>query len=388
MTSPHIASSTVTQSNSTPPTRLAFVDGLRGFAILLVLCRHYYVELYTPTLPRWADGLSLGYLGVHLFLVVSGFCIAWPYVGATPRPFAFRNFWQRRASRILPAYYVALALALVLALPMSPAAFWWQTITHLTMTHNFFATTVLALNGPFWSLALECQLYLLFPLFLAGFRRFGIFTTLFVVGIIQLMARVLIAARFGTEYSDLTFVLPWSVVGRMLEFALGMWVATVLKVGNRTLATAWWRSLLPLLTLCFAAAAIIAKRQLGVTAPLTDLFWSCSFLTLFFGASVPHTWLNQLFSWPPLVGLGVISYSVYLVHEFLLGRITDAIRHLQVEPLAILAGLVPAILLTIFCCCGFYYLVERPAQWYFTTHRSQRNAGIGNQLLIEKSLNK
>jgi hypothetical protein len=55
------------------PSRLGYIDGLRACAAILVLMRHYYMGTYTPDYPRWADALGLGYIGVHLFLLLSDF---------------------------------------------------------------------------------------------------------------------------------------------------------------------------------------------------------------------------------------------------------------------------------------------------------------------------
>ena len=142
-------------------------------------------------LPRWADIFGLGYVGVHLFLLLSGFCLSWAYVGDAPRPFKGREFLIRRATRILPAYYVAMVISAILAAPHTSAlGLTWQLLTHATMTHNLFRSTVLGLNGPFWSLALECQLYVLFPLMLLGLLRIGSVGTLALVLLLQTVFRV------------------------------------------------------------------------------------------------------------------------------------------------------------------------------------------------------
>src|SRR5215208_4516862 len=134
------------EANAGSSVHLTFIDGLRGIAILLVVLRHYYMAVYNDGLPRWFDALGLGYIGVHLFLVLSGFCVAWAYVGPKARPFAARDFFYRRATRILPAYYVALLIALLLSPRLLVKDYAVQVVTHLTMTHNFFEGTVLALN--------------------------------------------------------------------------------------------------------------------------------------------------------------------------------------------------------------------------------------------------
>lgn len=139
-------------------------------------------------------------LGVHFFLLLSGFCIAWAYVGPHARSFTSAEFAYRRATRILPPYYVALGISLALWLLVerrAPAAVFGQVLTHMTMTHNFFRSTVLELNGPFWSLALESQLYVAFPFLRLGFRRFGVIRVLALVLVVQSAFRIF-GMRYGT----------------------------------------------------------------------------------------------------------------------------------------------------------------------------------------------
>src|SRR5262249_667308 len=103
--------------------RLLYLDGLRGLGMLMVLAYHGWVHpvgvpIRVPLL-RWSVDvtapLHFGYIGVHLFLLLSGFCLAFPLVGSGLRvdPALFA---RRRAQRILPPYYAALALFVLLRL--------------------------------------------------------------------------------------------------------------------------------------------------------------------------------------------------------------------------------------------------------------------------------
>jgi peptidoglycan/LPS O-acetylase OafA/YrhL len=376
-----VTSSTVT--NVTKSRRLDYIDGLRGIAVSLVLLRHFYMDAYEHRLPRWADPMGLGYLGVHLFLLLSGFCIAWAYVGPRPRPFQWGDFVGRRAKRILPAYYVVLgALLLFSAFPMHQQIWQgvthlslreeiWQAVTHLTMTHNLFPGTALTLNGAFWSLALECQLYVVFPFLLLAYRKHGMALVIAAVFVIQTAFRVYVL-RYGTQYNDLTFVLPWSVAGRVLDFALGMGIATlVAKQSHDTVRPVWLRGC-ALATPILFGLALVLKSRLGVTHPLTDLAWTLGFVGILLAASDPGgKMVHAALSWRPLVGLGVISYSVYLIHKVVQEPLTRFLfAHLKMTGTHAMLLLPVVLAITLPICALFYYLVEKPAMTYFGRKRS------------------
>jgi peptidoglycan/LPS O-acetylase OafA/YrhL len=355
---------------STEASHLRFIDGLRGVAVLVVMCRHYYMDIYHYGLPRWADAMGLGYLGVHLFLLLSGFCIAWAYVGPRARPLQVGEFAYRRATRILPPYYLVLLISLILWLneaPHSTASIVAQLATHLTMTHNLHASTVLALNGPFWSLALESQLYVFFPLLLLGFRKWGVAAVLGVVFVAQLAFRLAVL-RYGTDYNDTTFVLPWSVAGRLFEFTLGMYGAQLVAHGLGQRLGLAARAGLAAAVLTLVGLALIAKRQLGVSHPLVDLAWTGAFFSLLIAASSPRGVLHWILSRRLVSGLGIICYSTYLIHALVLGSVANAV--LKAFPNRSPLLLTPVVFApVILICYVFYRLVEYPSLQYFKTLR-------------------
>jgi peptidoglycan/LPS O-acetylase OafA/YrhL len=350
------------------PVRFEFIDGLRGLAISMVLLRHYYVDTYSPALPRWLDCLGLGYLGVHLFLLLSGFCVSWPYVGPSNRAFAMGDFIKRRASRILPAYYVALLFAILLNPPDTWQDLAFQVATHMTLTHNFFFDAVLALNGPFWSLALEFQLYLLFPLMFFFYRGRGALIMIVVALLFQVCYRIIVAILSGTTYNDATFVLPWGVLGRVFDFALGVLAAVIFADEEHCLWVKKWNIGILVALILSAGFALVSKRTFGETAPSTDLFWSIMFFCLLLVSSAPGLLLHKIMSSAPIVKLGVVSYSIYLTHMLVLKYFTSPIRSMG-KPFWTLCLLVPTVLVTIAICYGFYILVERPSVEYFARRR-------------------
>ena len=175
--------STQTTSNTTKKqapkkqNNIQVLDGFRCIAILLVIGFHiqqknsdFFNKFMHPKIGvLWTFGVS----GVNLFFVLSGFLLFMPYARAlmfqTKWP-SFRQFYLRRALRILPAYYVALAVEVVVFQPqyLQPDH-WKQLFLFLIFFMDSTKTTFQQLNGPFWTLAVEWQFYMLLPLITLGF---------------------------------------------------------------------------------------------------------------------------------------------------------------------------------------------------------------------------
>src|SRR5579885_106385 len=170
---------------SSRSARVAYIDGLRGLAIALVVLHHAYQDFLHSGYDLLKSSHAVfrligavgtrGYLGVPLFFVLSGFCLSYPALKRRAEGkdswFVASEFFARRCLRILPPYYVALLLFLlvnvvVTALHMTRLAQHvgaLDLVTHLFLLHNL---TVYhdSIDGPFWSLGLEWQWYWLFPL--------------------------------------------------------------------------------------------------------------------------------------------------------------------------------------------------------------------------------
>lgn len=368
----------------TPPStpaaakaHLAFIDGLRGLAMLMVLlfhgwvhngCWHLNVPLGPGRCVNLAAPLGSGYTGVHLFLVLSGFCLFWPFVsGARAEPTLWQ-FARKRCRRILPPYYVTLALfggvALVQswlsAAPAHSAGYVLDWLwLHAALLHNLFPGYVTAINAPLWTLALEFQLYILFPVFVEAYRRFDGHAVLLTVFAFTIAFRCLVghAALPGDPVA--ASVLTNSVFGRCFEFALGMFAAQ--RVAQRH------RDGGPLLRPAdggiVAAFALLTAVdhwfwRLGTTS---DAKWGLIYAGLLLAGSHPQFLLHRLLSARWLVACGIFSYSVYLIHEPLMIalRLYAVTRPLSNAANAALELCVAAPLM-LAVGYGFHLLFERP----------------------------
>lgn len=394
---------------------IAPVDGLRALAILLVIWCHlsafgfFYGLNVGPAAIRYLA--DFGFSGVFLFFILSGFLLFLPYARALldnrPWPSA-RKFYLRRALRILPLYYAAFVVLLLLqagswlhpqnAVPLSLIAL----LLHDMRSDAF--TIMSALDGPFWTLTIEWQFYLLLPWLalalakVAGrrtqrgffFRLGGGLGALVVLG---LAIRWLAA----TMYYDWTLDQPinapgipgfamklvYGVKGKYLEvFALGMAASIlyVLAVERGGLAHQR-RKILGSLAgitavagllgcLLWAAQAqripFVPSRTVGVFVPPAGRLWEIlgewslglCFAFLLMGVLLGAPTLQRLFALAPLRFIGIISYSLYVWHYPILSFLSSTI--LAVSPISYLRFIALAAVLVLPLCSGSYYLIERP----------------------------
>lgn len=214
--------------------RLASVDALRGIAALGVVLYHAIGRAGTPVpqnVLQWPTYFvhsltSFGYVGVFLFFVISGFCIHLQWARARAagqsQQIHFGAFWKRRLRRLYPAYLIALVLYLVLtALSVGvnvTGTYVYDVVMHLLMLHNLDPKTAYSINGVFWTLAIEEQLYLAYFLLLFLRTRWGWGPTLIVC----------IAARVGWYYFSHAVWLVFGVGVPVPEAAASHWLTWAL----------------------------------------------------------------------------------------------------------------------------------------------------------------
>jgi len=172
--------------------RIPALDGLRAFFVFSVVAFHLFEQSWLA--PRFTvlglhinldPFLRTGYLWVDGMLLLSGFLLYLPYARSREagRPFLSRpGFYRRRLARIVPTYLLHLVIIfLVVALPERRYVTWWHAardwLAHLTFTHPLFpfSSRFTPLNGALWTIGVEMQFYLLFPLLARAFDRMPLF---------------------------------------------------------------------------------------------------------------------------------------------------------------------------------------------------------------------
>ncbi|MCB9876780.1 MAG: acyltransferase [Planctomycetes bacterium] len=305
------------------PERVPALDGVRGLAILLVLLMHglYIAPLLDPGLlaGAYAKVALLGWCGVDVFFVLSGFLITGILVRSKGGAHYFRNFYARRALRIFPLYYLVVGL-LLYVLPRPPVSVAAQ-LSYLLYYQNW----QLALVDPFadfplkitWSLAIEEQFYLLWPalVWLVSARTLRIVCAMTVVAAIALRLWLL-----DGDFAHTHFLTPC----RMDALAAGAllavspkprqwfgWAATGVGVGGLVATALASGSSVPE-ALPQQRWGLLAASSLGV-----------GLLSLARGAPA----CGPLFRLAPLRSLGKYSYCIYLTHmlviEWLAGRVLE-----------------------------------------------------------------
>lgn len=332
------------------------LDGVRAVAALSIVIFHTLLYLRIEQLPASQAISNAWYyfsMGVQLFFVLSGFLLFRPYARAllsgAELP-SWARFYQRRALRILPVYWVALAVMLVTQIRSAGQPLWANALTHIGLIHDSFPRFNRDLDGPFWTLAVEVQFYLLLPLIAAGIAR--------VVGRTRSAARLVgallgvVALAEGIRWADtllmasvtsdalaqgggaaVRLVLGLATMGmqgKNLEvFFLGALCATLYvlgseqaRLGRRTQRRVAWGLLIVGLAIS-AVAAPAWELGAAVFTPGAHWGWDIISYPLVVGLSFSALTLGILWSGPRLRGLfeaaplrfiGLISYSIYLWH--------------------------------------------------------------------------
>lgn len=347
-----------------PREHLDFLDGLRALLALYVVQRHAEVYFFhvtdshrDKTLSLWTP-MRYAHFAVDIFIVISGFCLFLPVVRAalTLRGGA-GTFFKRRAIRILPPYYASVAISLAgLAVAGQSAQFTGKNMSkvwhHLLLTHDAF--TPFSINSALWSVAVECHIYLLFPILILSFRRIGAAATL---GWVAVISAALYALVLRTPYRVVT-------PQYLFLFALGMLGAALYtSAAWDRIAKAPWGVIAAVLilgsmTVHHYAPQRLVDRYLGVE----DAFVGVGAMALLLAAARPGP-ARTVLSLRPLVWAGGFSYSIYLAHVPVLEtlvRLTgwDFSNHGGVLKLAEVAGLVAVAAAASYV---FYLAFERPA---------------------------
>ncbi len=318
------------------------LDGLRGMAIILVMLFHFRLYDFGEI------GISVGWVGVQLFFVLSGFLITRILLADRAHSLSsyLKKFYWRRSLRIFPLYYAYL-LVLTLAFvfvdfppELGEKAPWLYTYTYnytrlsSEWTHSIFFTHL-------WSLSVEEQFYLLWPLFIFFVRGRSLKVALLAIIVLAPAFRGILAAYLQQQTSldprATGEAVYWFTLSHFDAFATGGAVA-VFKLSEKI------RRPGVICGACLIAVALVGLINLLVLPhatspdlsslgyPIASLeqgqhVWSYSLLNGFFASLI--LWVSvsspKLFNAAPLVAIGKVSYGMYVFHWAILGAFNQII---------------------------------------------------------------
>jgi peptidoglycan/LPS O-acetylase OafA/YrhL len=346
--------------NAAPRVRLAYLDGLRALAASYVVGFHAVLGFGGGELTGLWRGLrrafAFGHEAVAVFIVLSGYCLMLPVIRnqQSPSTVALGAFVRRRAFRILPPYFAALAYSLLLMASLSvlrrphtgtiwddslPGLDLGAIVSHALVVHNWFPAWSYQINGPLWSVASEWQIYFFFPLVLLPiWRRFGALSALGT-------AACLGYAPLWLARSSAMTAIPWY----LLLFTFGMVAAAVgfstqpslVRVRSHVRWQVWCSAIW-----LGCGAFAMGKGQVWFAhKPLADLLVGLATTTLLVyltdrSAKPDRGRLLPVLESKTLVTVGHFSYSLYLTHLPIV-----ALIYFALQPLGWPAGKLALVLL-------------------------------------------
>lgn len=297
----------------------ADIQALRALAVLVVVLNHL-----------WPHRLTGGFVGVDVFFVISGFLITTHLVKeiSASSTVSLRRFYARRIKRLLPAAFTVLAIGMLAVFIFVPYSEWMRTAKEVVASAIYVenwaltaaavdysaATADATIAQHYWSLSVEEQFYIVWPILLLVVFRLGkrwwnpqklILVVLIIIALLSFLLSVTLTQNNPSAAYFVTPVRVWEfAVGGLI--AIGVKSVAAPRSVSRFIAIAGWLAIL--------TSAMTFNPQTAFPGYMAALPVLGTAAVIFAGSHQQKMPLNKLVAFPPIRWLGDVSYSLYLWH--------------------------------------------------------------------------
>lgn len=337
------------------------IDGLRAIAVISVIIYHLN--------ENWLSG---GFLGVDIFFVISGFLITGIIITEIQQnSFSLKQFYTRRIKRIYPAFITVMALVSFIASVIFiyndfnklrktiELAIAFLSNFYLGLTQGYFDLS--ANENPvlhIWSLAVEEQYYLIFPLILIlAYKKFREIKVLFIITLILffiLLATSFVSANFYKVLHQPNIYYLSNL--RFPELLVGSLLAIYHNLSNKVQLSKQISNILAILSTLLLFSCLFLMNNDIAYIPGITLILPCIFTALIIHTTSQNNIVKLCLSNKAIVFIGKISYSLYLYHWIFIAFAYYITGSKQIQGITVLI----VVILTIIFSITSYYLIEQP----------------------------
>jgi len=386
--------------NRTIPDYIDTLDGFRALAAVMVMMFHFWQQSWVTMVIRlgpvridFTPIVSFGGVGVELLFILSGFCLYYPLAMHPERKLNIGSYVYKRCVRILPSYFLCVIVCAVYQIgKIEPDLLREQFIGNMTLRQmSTLSLSYNRLNTVFWSLAIEAQFYLIFPLLVKIYKKQPYWT---------MIAAVIIGESWRwyqreIDHSHINWLMN-QLPGMIDVFVGGMTAAHVTAMLKRTLTEEQKKAYAPAFTLMilmffmvyiFVTKYISVHRYDNIADNLSRLqMYTRKFLIIAFTGCILCSvfacrWVHVLLGNPVTRFVSTISYQLYLWHFWICLRLKDfripdyVTERPMDDPVWRFPYLMLSIGLSAAVSIALTYLFERPVSEYALAHAPRWASG-------------